>query len=536
VRVVGRSGWIRALAIAGCAFAAAGAASAFSQDAPDPWQTFMDAAALAVAERDDQTAALALAAAKAVALADDPRGMRARYTFVELFYVHKLLKDEDAANEDRDGFHATKDAGPDERVAAFADTGKKFADAFLKRRNDDFSAPPAIRTLLADAAGMNSEFRVDILDTLRPDDKAALAEALLDQGKANEAIGSYAAAVAALRRAIDVGDQIRKRRETLRAASRALSPAATGAKSMPTDVESDQGGAVAFEARSLLMTTEERYGASLASDKPDEAAAAYRRSIEVGRSALPLYAGLLEGGDKDAKLYRVLGWDWNGLCRLATTKGADHAECEREGAAAFEQAASILAARWGPGSSSVVAIVNDYERLLFDVDEDPRAAEVEARFGVDRADEKTDFNVEKRAELQPADRMATPTPASISGARILTTAELLPAVDRGALGGAKFHLIDVKVADHEKSLPGAVRLPDAGAPGDFADATQTRVEADLRALAGDHQDAQLVFFGEGARSWDAYNAALRAAKLGYANVYWYRGGLAAWTSAWGAMK
>ena len=420
--MVGRSGWIRALAIAGCAFAVAWAGSAFSQDEPDPWQTFMDAAALAVVERDDQTAALALAAAKAVAIADDPRGMRARYTFAELFYVHKLLRDEDAANEDRTGFHATNDARQDERVAAFVDTAKSFADAFLKRRDDDFSAAPAIRSLLANAASTNSEFHVAILDTLRPHDKAALAEALLDQGKAGAAIGSYTTALVALRRAIAVGDQIRARRETLRAASHALSPAATGAKSMPTDVEGDEGGAVAFEARSLLMTTEERYGASVASEKPDEAADAYRRSIEVGRDALARYGGLLEGDDRDAALYRVLGRDWNGLCRLAMTKGADHAECEREGAAAFEQAASILAARWGSGSSWVVAVVNDYENLLFDVDDDPRTAEVEARFGVDRADEKSDFNVDKRTELQVADRMATPTPASIPGAPALTTA------------------------------------------------------------------------------------------------------------------
>ena len=256
----------------------------------------------------------------------------------------------------------------------------------------------------------------------------------------------------------------------------------------------------------------------------------------MGRNALARYGGLLEGDDRDAALYRVLGRDWNGLCRLAMTKGADHAECEREGAAAFEQAASILAARWGSGSSWVVAVVNDYENLLFDVDDDPRAAEVEARVGVDRADEKTDFNVDKRTELQVADRMATPTPASIPGAPVLTTAELLAAVHRGALGGVPFHLIDVKAAAHDRSLPGAARLPDAGAPGGFADATQTRLAADLRALAGNRQDAQLVFFGEGARSWDAYNAALRATKLGYANVYWYRGGLAAWTAGWGEMK
>ena len=325
-------------------------------------------------------------------------------------------------------------------------------------------------------------------------------------------------------------------RETLRAASHALSPAATGAKSMPTDVESDEGGAVAFQARSLLATTQARYGLSLAAAKPDEAAEAYRRSVEVGRDALTRYAGLLEGGDEDVTLYRYLGIDWDGLCRLAAAKGADHSECEREGAAAFEQAASILAARSGAGSAGVVAIVNQYDSLLFDVGDDARAAEIEARFRVNRADEKTDFHVDERTMLQVADQMSTPTPASAPGARVVTTVELLPAVSRGALHGAPFLLIDAKAEAHDESLPGAHRLPDAGASGDFADVEQTTLAAELGALTGGHLDVQLVLFGEGARSWEAYNAALRAEKLGYANVYWYRGGLAAWAAAWGETK
>jgi rhodanese-related sulfurtransferase len=40
-----------------------------------------------------------------------------------------------------------------------------------------------------------------------------------------------------------------------------------------------------------------------------------------------------------------------------------------------------------------------------------------------------------------------------------------------------------------------------------------------------------VFFCSGVRCWLSYNAALRAVRGGYANVYWYRGGIDAWRAA-----
>jgi len=35
----------------------------------------------------------------------------------------------------------------------------------------------------------------------------------------------------------------------------------------------------------------------------------------------------------------------------------------------------------------------------------------------------------------------------------------------------------------------------------------------------------------GAECWESYNAALRALRLGYREVYWYRGGVASWQAA-----
>ena len=43
-------------------------------------------------------------------------------------------------------------------------------------------------------------------------------------------------------------------------------------------------------------------------------------------------------------------------------------------------------------------------------------------------------------------------------------------------------------------------------------------------------DKPIVFYSRG-RNWHGANAALRAVKLGYRNVGWYRGGLESWKAA-----
>jgi rhodanese-related sulfurtransferase len=45
----------------------------------------------------------------------------------------------------------------------------------------------------------------------------------------------------------------------------------------------------------------------------------------------------------------------------------------------------------------------------------------------------------------------------------------------------------------------------------------------------------MVFFCANARCWLSYNAALRAVRLGYSGVRWYRGGIDAWGRSGGAL-
>ena len=64
---------------------------------------------------------------------------------------------------------------------------------------------------------------------------------------------------------------------------------------------------------------------------------------------------------------------------------------------------------------------------------------------------------------------------------------------------------------------------------------QAQLATLLAALSGGDKSRAIVFFCSSVRCWLSYNAALRAVRLGYAGVYWYRGGIAAWLAAGGAV-
>lgn len=132
-------------------------------------------------------------------------------------------------------------------------------------------------------------------------------------------------------------------------------------------------------------------------------------------------------------------------------------------------------------------------------------------------------------ELRQEDYSA-PTPADISGARVIDTAEL-----RKLLREEQPLLFDVLGGDGHASLPGAIWLPGAGRGGSFEDEIQSRLGAALRAATRGDLARPVVFFCAGPRCWLSYNASLRAARLGYGNVRWYRGGIEAWGAAGGAL-
>jgi PQQ-dependent catabolism-associated CXXCW motif protein len=143
------------------------------------------------------------------------------------------------------------------------------------------------------------------------------------------------------------------------------------------------------------------------------------------------------------------------------------------------------------------------------------------------ADETTDFGVRPQTELQS--NVGSPTPTTIPGAQVLTTAQL----HEGMQGGITLLLVDSLLDPNNmhQTLPGAMRLPYAGQPGNFNDQIQQRLQADLAQATKQRQDMPIIFFCAGPNCWESYNTALRAVRLGYQKVFWYHGGLAAWQAA-----
>jgi PQQ-dependent catabolism-associated CXXCW motif protein len=154
---------------------------------------------------------------------------------------------------------------------------------------------------------------------------------------------------------------------------------------------------------------------------------------------------------------------------------------------------------------------------------------VQAR-GWPQVDETEDFGVSPSAELRLEDH-ATPTPLAIPGARLIVTAELQKLMQRPR--GKRPLLFDVTGADRHLTVYGANWLPGAGRGSSFDDEVQARLARTLELATEGNGARGLVFFCASPRCWLSYNAALRAVRLGYSNVQWYRGGVAKWGVAGG---
>lgn len=139
--------------------------------------------------------------------------------------------------------------------------------------------------------------------------------------------------------------------------------------------------------------------------------------------------------------------------------------------------------------------------------------------------ELQDYGIQPTPQLHDG-AMHGPTPNSIPGARVTTTAELFQLVMNNQ---QPYLLFDVLGGD--QTLPGAIMAVNASQPGTFQDQTQQGFGQFLQQVTGGRQDATMVFYCASTQCWMSYNAALRAANLGYRNVLWYRGGLEAWSYA-----
>jgi TolB-like protein/DNA-binding winged helix-turn-helix (wHTH) protein len=142
----------------------------------------------------------------------------------------------------------------------------------------------------------------------------------------------------------------------------------------------------------------------------------------------------------------------------------------------------------------------------------------------DHADENADFGVPPDGSLRSELTGRTPTDAP--GVKTIRTAELV-----AFLADAQPLIIDTVSYSWGRSIPGAIGLKFSGAGGNFHDEAQDRLRRKMIELTGGDLNRAVVAVGWNSERFAGRNLALRLAALGYAQVYWYRGGREAWEVA-----
>jgi PQQ-dependent catabolism-associated CXXCW motif protein len=156
------------------------------------------------------------------------------------------------------------------------------------------------------------------------------------------------------------------------------------------------------------------------------------------------------------------------------------------------------------------------------------------------------FMAAAHAQLNPpepdeyrADNYRAPVPATLGGARVLTT-EQAETIWRAGSGS----FIDVLPRPPKpqnlpegtiwrekprRNIPGSVWLPDTGY-GKLAAATEDYLRRGLERASGGDNAKLLVIYCQ-ADCWMSWNAAKRVLSYGYSNVAWYPEGTDGWEGA-----
>ncbi|MDH3242427.1 MAG: rhodanese-like domain-containing protein [Alphaproteobacteria bacterium] len=139
--------------------------------------------------------------------------------------------------------------------------------------------------------------------------------------------------------------------------------------------------------------------------------------------------------------------------------------------------------------------------------------------------ERQDFGVRPTAKLHGG-RMHGPTPASIPGGQVITTKGLVELLRR-----RQVPVLILDVLGGPERIPGAQNAVPAHQAGSFDDQTQRQFGQYLGQATRGNKQHPLVLYCASPQCWMSYNAALRAIKMGYSNVLWYRGGIEFWKQA-----
>jgi PQQ-dependent catabolism-associated CXXCW motif protein len=131
------------------------------------------------------------------------------------------------------------------------------------------------------------------------------------------------------------------------------------------------------------------------------------------------------------------------------------------------------------------------------------------------------------ATLAKQNHLTGMTPKMLEGIRRLDTAELVTALKQTE------RPVTIDVMNSGPTIPGTLNFINAGLS--FQEekketAFEERFRQMLKAAAPD-LNQPVVFYCASSECWLSVNAAMRARKIGYTQVMWYRGGLAAWVRA-----
>jgi PQQ-dependent catabolism-associated CXXCW motif protein len=138
--------------------------------------------------------------------------------------------------------------------------------------------------------------------------------------------------------------------------------------------------------------------------------------------------------------------------------------------------------------------------------------------------ELQDYGVPAQPQLQT--QFHGPTPTSIPGGQVITTDRLL-----GLYQQAPDKLLVFHVLGPGPMLPNAQNAAPASQAGNFDDRTQQEFGQYLQQVTQGDKARPMVFYCLNTHCWMSYNAALRAIRMGFSQVYWYRGGIEAWQQA-----
>lgn len=143
--------------------------------------------------------------------------------------------------------------------------------------------------------------------------------------------------------------------------------------------------------------------------------------------------------------------------------------------------------------------------------------------------ETQDFGVEPTPKLQPTAQLHGPTPTSIPGGKVVNTRQLEEWMQGQQTQQGRVMLLHA-IGSNEH-LPYAIPVVPASQGGSFNDQVQREFGQYLEQATGGDRSRLIVTYCAGVQCWGSYNAALRAIRLGYQNVHWYRGGMDAWRAA-----